>query len=309
VATAAGARSIDTPPTLTVGQFTAQLDALASAVDREPAERAPRLADSVPALEKVAVRGGTVDVRLDWIRTPLLGAPANPQEWNIRRAELASRLRAMRREAAVASGAARPDGAREALTQVLSARGFENVRNDAWQARLIRRAKEWLADMWERTLGRRVGQRTIAVVLAWTLSIAAIAVLLIWLARAAARRRLEPPLDLGVVTARRTAARELALEAAALARAGRVRDAARIAYRAAVQRLEEEGALRVDDARTPREYLRLLPSPHRRRAALASLTETFERIWYGSRAPAPHDGEAIVALLQDLECLSPDRAN
>ena len=34
---------------------------------------------------------------------------------------------------------------------------------------------------------------------------------------------------------------------------------------AVISRLEEEGAWRLDDTRTPREYLRLLPADHRRR--------------------------------------------
>ena len=100
----------------------------------------------------------------------------------------------------------------------------------------------------------------------------------------------------------------LGLEAAALIRAGRIRDGARVAYRAGVHRLEEEGALRVDEARTPREYVRLLPRVHRRHATLSALTTTFERIWYGSRAAAPDEGDKILALLQDLGCLHADRA-
>jgi len=121
-------------------------------------------------------------------------------------------------------------------------------------------------------------------------------------------RRLDEPLGIGTIAARRAAGRELALEAAALVRAGRTRDAVRVAYRAAVHRLEEEGALRADEARTPREYLGSLPAGHRRRPTLGRLTAAFERIWYGARV-APDAGVEIIALLQDLECLSRDHAN
>ena len=110
---------------------------------------------------------------------------------------------------------------------------------------------------------------------------------------------------LGVV---RPPGRALGLEAASLIRAGQIREGARVAYRAAVSRLDEEGALHIDEARTPREYLRLLPPVHRRHAALSALTTTFERIWYGSRAAAPDEGDKILALLQDLGCLHFDRA-
>ena len=111
-----------------------------------------------------------------------------------------------------------------------------------------------------------------------------------------------------MIAARRAAARELAIEAASLVRAGRPRDAVRVAYRAAVSRLEEEGALRADEARTPREYLRALPAQHRRRATLARMTVAFERTWYGVRV-APDAGAEIITILQDLECLSRDHAN
>jgi hypothetical protein len=296
-------------PPLTLGRFTSQLQTLASAVERSPADAAPRLAATIADVETVASGADLVEVHFEWLRLALGSALIDGAKWPARRADLAAELRAMAREASVVTPAVRPAGARDTLTRTLAMRGFQNTRSLTWQARLLQRLKAWLADLWERTLGRRVGQRTVAVVLAWMVSIAAIAVLLIWLTRLAAGRRAEGPSDLGSVEAPRTAGRTLALEAAALARAGRVREAARVAYRAAVHRLEEEGALRVDETRTPREYLRLLPAPHRRHAALVSLTEAFERIWYGSRPPAPRDGETIIALLQDLECLSPDRAS
>ena len=306
---AAAGRANERAAPLTVPQFAGQLGTLAAAVERTSPESAPALAASVPA--SVAVTDGPQEfsVRLDWVRTALLAATADRTRWSAARADVVARLRAMQREASQTATVQRPRDARDALSRVLASRGFQNARTRTWQTRVMQAVTEWIADLWGRTLGRRVGTRTIGLVLAWAASIGAVAVLLIWLTRAAVRRRADAPIDLGSVGAARAAGRELALEAAALARAGHVREAVRVAYRAAVQRLEEEGALRVDDARTPREYLRLLPAPHRRRQPLALLTSTFERIWYGSRPPRPEDGAAIISLLQDLECLSPDRAS
>jgi hypothetical protein len=296
---------------MTSPDFAGRMERLAADVGAADAARAAALARTVPEALRVARDGVPIDVPLAWLRTVLSGASANAEEWERRRAGHAARLRAVAREAAAPS-ADRPasaPAARAALDGVLADRAFQRARAPTWQAQLMERVKEWLARLWLRTLGRRVGERSLAVVLAWTLSIAAIAVLLVWVARLGARRRADAPLEMGSMTPRRAAARVLALEAAALARDGRVRESARVAYRAAVHRLDEEGALEVDDARTPREYLRQLPAPHRRREAFAALTAAFERIWYGSRAPAPGDGPAIVALLQDLECLSRDHAN
>jgi hypothetical protein len=199
--------------------------------------------------------------------------------------------------------------ARATLHEILSQRAFASARTDSWITSLRRRFEEWLVDLWRRRFGGRVAGRGFARGLAWIASIAAVIALLIWLGRMTLRARAEAPLAIGARAPQRRAGRDLALEAAALIDAGRTRDAARVAYRAAVHRLEEDGAFRVDETRTPREYLRLLPPPHRRRAPLASLTAAFERLWYGSRVASEEDGRQIVALLQELECLSPDRAN
>jgi hypothetical protein len=40
----------------------------------------------------------------------------------------------------------------------------------------------------------------------------------------------------------------------------------------------------MDEARTPREYVRLLPASDRRRVPFHELTSEFERSWYGGRA-------------------------
>jgi hypothetical protein len=40
---------------------------------------------------------------------------------------------------------------------------------------------------------------------------------------------------------------------------------------------------------------------------MTALTSSFEGIWYASRAVEPGEGARILALLQDLGCLSFDR--
>lgn len=197
--------------------------------------------------------------------------------------------------------------ARDVLTKILSQRAFRQERAASWQTDLKQRAAAWLSDLWERTIGRRVAPRRVAMFLAWIAGLGAVAVLAVWLARLGARRRAEPLLSVGSIPAPRLPGHLLGQQAARLIRDGDVREGARVAYRAAVHRLEEEGAFSVDAARTPREYLRLLPHGHRRSAALAALTSTFERIWYASRAVQPGEGDRILALLQDLGCLSFDR--
>jgi hypothetical protein len=295
-------------PRLTAPQFVAQIEGLASAIETADAGAAARLAPSIPVSEHVVAGGETYEVRLDWLRSALRAPDANPKAWPSRRDDLVARLRAIAREAEATGVPREGTDARQALTAVLAQKSFQRVRAQSWQADLQRRIARWVADLLDRTFGRRVGQRSVALFVAWTASIAAVLVLVVWLARMSSRRRADRPMSVGPLHARRPPGHVLGLQAASLIRTGQIREGARVAYRAAVNRLEEEGALRVDEARTPREYLRLLPPVHRRHATLSALTTTFERIWYGSRAAAPDEGDKILALLQDLGCLYFDRA-
>jgi hypothetical protein len=297
-------------PRLTASQFVAQLERLAAAIETSDASVATHLLRSVPASHEVLAPGGeTYEVRLDWLRAAAPGANVDPGVWTARRGDLVLRLRAMAREAEALAPAPRGDtNARDVLTSVLAQKRFARARAISWEAELQRRVRQWLTDLWAKTLGRAAGQQTVARVVAWMASLAAIVILVVWLARLSKRRRDDQPTSVGPLHGHRAPGHVLGLEAAALIRAGQIRDGARVAYRAGVHRLEEEGALRVDEARTPREYVRMLPRVHRRHATLSALTTTFERIWYGSRAAAPDEGDRILALLQDLGCLHADRA-
>jgi hypothetical protein len=295
---------------LTVPQFVKQVEGLAAAIELSDASVATHLLRSVPASDEVLAPGGeTYEVPFDWLRDAAPAATVDPRVWAARRGDLVLRLRAMAREAEAMAPAPRQDThARDVLTSVLAQKRFARARTTSWQAVLQRRIRRWLADLWDKTVGRTAGQQTIARVVAWIVSLAAIVVLVVWLLRLSQRRRDDQPTSVGPLHGHRAPGHVLGLEAAALIRAGQIRDGARVAYRAGVHRLEEEGALRVDEARTPREYVRLLPRAHRRHATLSALTTTFERIWYGSRAAAPDEGDRILALLQDLGCLHADRA-
>jgi hypothetical protein len=123
------------------------------------------------------------------------------------------------------------------------------------------------------------------------------------------RRSNAAALELAAAAPRRAAAREWALRAMTAARAGDVREAVRCGYHAVVSRLDEQGAWRMDESRTPREYLALLPAGDPRSAALAELTGQFEQIWYGRRQPTGDDARRVADYLERLGCLhAADRA-
>lgn len=199
--------------------------------------------------------------------------------------------------------------ARAVLHDVLSQRAFSHAKGDTWTTEFRRRVGAWLTDLWARVIGNRFVRPSAARAVAWIASTAAVCVLIGWLWRIARRNRRTDPFELDAPVRDERRWSVLAQQAVELIRAGRIRDGARLAYRAAVQRLDEDGAFTQDATRTPREYLRLVPEQHRRRPALSALTAAFERIWYGSRTASADEGRDIVALLQELECLPREQAN
>ena len=71
-------------------------------------------------------------------------------------------------------------------------------------------------------------------------------------------------------------ARTWAARARAAAAAGDAREAVRCAYHAVLHRLDEDGAWTIAEARTPREYMRLLPAADRRQPAVSFVARLFE---------------------------------
>lgn len=296
------------PGALAPSEFAAQMDRLATTISSTDASSASSLSSTIPTSERVASGADSYDVPLGWVRDGLKTADTDRARWPRVRQELVTQLRVLGREADALDRTPRLGlPARDTLASVLSQASFRRLRKASWQAALRQRIEEWLADLWQRSLGRRLGQRRLAEIAAWGASGAAILVLLVWLARLARRQRIEQPVTVGSIHAA-TPGRVLGLEAASLLRAGRLREGARAAYRAGVRRLEQEGAFRADAAKTPREYVHLLPRSHRRRAPLSALTSAFERIWYGDRPPAADESTQLLAILQELECLPSDRA-
>ncbi len=73
------------------------------------------------------------------------------------------------------------------------------------------------------------------------------------------------------------------------AAAGLWREAIHFLYWASISRLESRRLWPADRARTPREYLALVAPDDPRQPSLATLTRSFERVWYGGRPAAESD--------------------
>jgi hypothetical protein len=118
------------------------------------------------------------------------------------------------------------------------------------------------------------------------------------------RMRLPPSASrsLAIAVVPRLTSREWAAKARAALRDGDAREAIRCGYHAVLFRLEEQGVWRVDESRTPREYLSLLKAQDARHAALVDLTREFEQVWYAAR---PADGRGLLERLEVFGCHAP----
>jgi hypothetical protein len=307
IATTGGRPAAAQDSSLELPAFVAVLDRLLVSMPAASPESLPLLRDSIPAAWTVRHGDEQFDVSGVAIRRELDEGVRDLSAWPKRRETLVARLQEMRAEAlrlseAKASGVA-PEHSRAALQNVLARKEFQRSASETVMIELRRRITEWLVRLWERFGGTANGGRTLAIVLAWTAALSALGALSWWLISTLLRSDKGLALAIAPPQARRRSAHAWARDAAA---ASDPRDVVRCAYRAAVTTLEDEGAWRTDDARTPREHLRLLPSGHRRRSLFADVARRFEEVWFGARTPTSEDTRTLLAQLKELGCLRAD---
>jgi hypothetical protein len=190
----------------------------------------------------------------------------------------------------------------KSLTAILARREYQGVTDVSARERFL----EWLENVLENILARlvRFGSRSPWIAFALrTLLLIALCVALVWaLVRIERRSRIrlapEPPLIAGSPAAREW--RLWLADARAMAERGLWRDAIHFLYWASISRLESKRLWPTDRARTPREYLKLVPVADSRKPVLTSLTRSFERTWYGGREARDSDFNAAVKLAAEL---------
>jgi hypothetical protein len=306
-----GAQAVDATQITGVArsQFPSHLEALGveiAAIGR--AADAPALAARIPESWRVVEGDERVDVSARWLIAALVAAPAKPEVWPATRAALLRRLEGVAHEAGSAGDASRARSraqARAEVEAILASGEFQQSAASRWREQIQERVGKWFEDLLGRFGAGRGAARGTALVFAWAAAIAALIGLGYWLARTIAEHPRGAALDLGSGALARPRARDLALRALAAARLGQTRDAVRCAYNAALVRLEEQGVWRIDDARTPREYLPMLPAADSRHPVMLDLTRRFEQIWYGNRAAADDDARRVTDHLETLGCLRP----
>jgi Domain of unknown function (DUF4129) len=276
------------------------------------AAEAPAIAATFADRWRVSDGEGYVDISNSWLVAALVAAPSRPDEWPAARTAIVTRLKGISAGIGSADGG---DGAqaraqaRATVEAILAQSEFQQSAASRWRERLQERVGQWFEDLLKRVGAGRGTARGTALVFAWAAALAALAGLGFWLVRLVAERPRGATLSLASGATERPRARALALRALSAARQGQTREAVRCAYGAALIRLEEQGAWRIDDARTPREYLPMLPSTDSRHAVIFDLTRRFEQIWYGNRSIADDDARRVTDHLEALGCLRPgDRA-
>ena len=188
------------------------------------------------------------------------------------------------------------------LAEILSRRAYKGINENSPRNRFW----EWIDNLLNRLIGKLAGFGGRARWLPWVLFgllIGGVLIGLVWSLiqiEQRSRIRLIPEIDR---LAGAPSAREWQLwlkDAQDAASRGLWREAIHFLYWAAISRLESRRLWPADRARTPREYLLLLPKTDPRRDTLTTLTRSFERTWYGGREAASRDYEAARTLAAGL---------
>jgi hypothetical protein len=195
---------------------------------------------------------------------------------------------------AAAAAAPLPDHAqqRAAMKQVLAGNEYRNLAEDTARNSVLEKAGTWLNDLLVSAVRASARAPWLGRALVWGF-IGAVCVTLVWGLLQLEHRwriRLVPEDHAPAPGAASAIPWQLWLEdARRAAAAGLWREAIHFMYWAAISRLESKRLWPADRARTPREYLALVAPEDPRQPGLATLTGSFERVWYGGRPAAESD--------------------
>jgi len=291
------------PPTLSIPDYVAWLDRLLSAISSPAEDRsAPGsiLVPEIPPAWRVEAPGRSFDVSNAWLLRDVRAPGTRPD--GAARDRVLGRLRFLRSEA-VSFQQPAPDASasRVLMNGILDRREFRDVHGPTWLDRLRQRVLQFVLDLIERLFGSSAIP-TVSSLLVYALIGIAVIVLAVWIVgsirRSASAESAVP--DESLVSEKDSSV--WLSEAHAAAARGDWREAVRLVYWCAVSFLEAGGAWRPDRARTPREYLRLLPPSSEERPGLVALTHTFELVWYGAREADPRRFEEALGYLERIGC-------
>lgn len=305
----ASAAPLEDAVTRDLEAYRSELRRLSDGVEKLEAEpeRARELFESVPAQVRVTTGEGEFTVPLYWVRRELgVVADRNSKDDRKEKAlqDLARGLAALAEHAdAFATPLPSESDPRAALGRVLSRREFGDVQGQTWSAALRQRLLEILAWLLGSAFGTLGDYPLLGRLFVWGVIALALIVLVLWIYRlvSGGARTEEQMLGEPEVPSHRAWESWMA-ESVQRAGEGAWRDAIRLCYWAAISRLESIGRWPADRARTPREYLRLLPELGEERKRLSELTRGFELAWYAQQPAGEGDFQTAVARAQELGC-------
>ena len=261
------------------------------------------------------------EVRYDWLRAVLAraagkdtaaepavrGPAANAKSGGMATAELLTEAhQRLQQDAQQAASPAEANagyaGERKALDAILAQKVYRGVSAISPRERF----QEWFYQQLDNFFAglRRLGSRLPWIVLVLrALLLVGICTALIWFLlrlERGSRVQLIPDAE---PAPRAPSAREWQLwlkDARGMADEGHWREAIHFVYWAAIARLESRRLWPADRARTPREYLSLVPDGDKRKQPLTALTRSFEHTWYGGREAAPEDFKAAIEEAAEL---------
>jgi len=289
--------------TLTVSEYIAELDRLASASNElAHPEDVPKVLNGVPSVWHIQSAQRTFEVSSEWLREDLNDWQRKPSREIQDR--ISTRLQILRSEADSSQGSTTDVSRKRVLLNgILAGREFQNLHGPTW----LDRFKQQVLELLIKLLGRVFESSaipTIGNVVVYGLMLLALLAVAYWMYR----------------TIRNNAGVETILphslpvsskgwkiwmkEARRAADGGNWQEAIHLAYWCGISFLEAQELWRPDTARTPREYLRLLPAASEHRETLGTLTRTFELIWYGTQEADANAFSETLAHLEKLGCQS-----
>ncbi len=190
---------------------------------------------------------------------------------------------------------------RQRLDQILARPDFYSALHESWWERLKREAQSLAFRLLQSMLGSSAFP-VVSRVVVWLIAGSAVALLAWWAVRNYLKSEEFAHFSGAADAISARPWHDWQAEAKAAAEQGRWRDAIHLSYWSAISFLEGQGLWRPDRARTPREYLRLLPREDVHRDSLSELTQEFEKTWYGSEAATMNEFLAVNTILGRLGC-------
>jgi len=303
---------------VTLDQYESELDRIAKAFSDLPAHPAgvDALRQSLPSGWIVDTGQEKYEVSALWIADALRVRGKSPKDQKEIWEGAAAKLKSLRAEAERLKDAAAEGNRADAklrLQKILQRREFNQAKQDAsWWSQVWDQIWRWIEWLLDHTIGRLLGNGTARTLALWVLIGTVFLFAALWIVRGMRTMVRSETLSVDAVFPPGKHWRDWTREASAAASRGDYRAALHSAYWAGVYRLAELGAWKLDRARTPREYLRMIgeqaqtelaeQDPAGREIALKDLTHGMEASWYGFLPATQQDYDKAVAHLETLGC-------